>query len=258
MFREKNYTFAQLKRENMKAGNIYDFNVVPQDVDFTLRSRLTAMCGNLLNVAGHDAHRNGFGTDAVMRDNNSWVLSRMAIEFDYMPKQYDEYKIRTWIVDSGRIISVRNFVITNGEGEPLGRATSQWCMINLSTRRPSDLTPVLESCRQFVFDEPTPCEAPRKLGAVETETAIEHRIVYSDIDFNSHVNTLRYIEMMVDALPVEVVAEPHKIRLDIHFVKESRYGQSLTIGYRCEEGKWLFEIKDNDGAVICRASFEVR
>ena len=102
------------------------------------------------------------------------------------------------------------------------------------------------------------CNAPQKLAAEEIQTAIEHPIVYSDIDFNRHVNTLRYIEMMVDALPIEVLSEPHALRLDIHFIKESRYGQSLTIGFCCEEGKWLFEIKDNDGAAICRASFELR
>ena len=181
----------------MLSGNSYDFKVEPQDVDFALRARLAAMCGNILNIAGHDAHRNGFGTDAVMKQNNSWVLSRMAFEFDYLPKQYDDYRIRTWIVDSGRIISVRNFAISNAAGKLFGRVTSQWCMINLDTRRPCDLTPVIESRRQYVFDEPAPCEAPRKLAAIEAESTVEHRIVYSDIDFNRHVNTLRYIEMIL-------------------------------------------------------------
>lgn len=241
----------------MLSGNVYDFRVEPQDVDFTLRSRLTAMCGNILNIAGRDAHRNGFGTETTMKENNSWVLSKMAIEFDYLPTQYEDYTIRTWINDSGRIISVRNFSLADGNGV-FGRATSQWCMINLSTRRPCDLTPILETCRQYVFDEPAPCEAPSRLGAVEVENTTEHRIVYSDIDFNRHVNTLQYIEMMVDTLPIEVLAEPHALRIDIHFVKESRYGQTLNIGSRHEADKWLFEIKDNDGAVICRAAFEIR
>ena len=64
--------------------------------------------------------------------------------------------------------------------------------------------------------------------------------------------------MMVDTLPIELLAEPHAMRLDLHFVKESRYGQTLTIGTRHEADCWLFEIKDNDGAVICRAALEVR
>lgn len=241
----------------MQSGNIYNFRVEPQDVDFTLRTRLAALCSNILNIAGLDAHRNGFGTDATMKHNNSWVLSRIALEFEYRPEQYSDYAIRTWINDSGRIISVRNFELTDGRGEVFGRATSQWCMINLDTRRPCDLSPVLEARRQFIFDEPAPCVAPAKLGAVEVEKSVEHRIVYSDIDFNSHVNTLKYIEMMVDALPIGFF-EQHPVRLDIHFVKESRYGQTLAVGYRCEEGAYLFEITADDGSVVCRARFEMR
>ncbi len=238
-----------------KAGNIYDFRVEPQEVDFTLRARLAAMCGKILNTAGHDAHRNGFGTDVTMKDNNSWVLSRMAIEFDVLPTQYEDYKIRTWLNDTGRIISVRNFEMSDAEGKVFGRATSQWCIINLTSRRPCDLTPIIEMHRQYIFEEPAPCEAPHKLGAVETEHSVVRPIVYSDIDFNRHVNTLRYIEMMIDALPIELLAEPHKVRLDLHFVKESRYGQILTVGYRHEQGTYLFEITSDEGAVICRATF---
>lgn len=223
-----------------------------------LRARLSAMLSNVLNIAGHDAHRNGFGTDAVMKENNSWVLSRMAIEFDYLPKQYDEYKIRTWINDTGRLVSVRNFVLTNAEGAAFGRVSSHWCMINLDSRRPCDLTPIIEARRQYIFDEPAPCEAPRKLGAVEAEKTEEHRVAYSDIDFNRHTNTLRYIDMMVDMLPMERLSESYGVRLDIHFVKESRYGQVLTIGSRQEGNTWLFEIKSDDGAAVCRASFELR
>ena len=56
--------------------------------------------------------------------------------------------------------------------------------------------------------------------------------------------------MMVDTLPIELLAEPHAMRLDLHFVKESRYGQTLTIGSRHEADCWLFEIKDNPNISI--------
>ena len=44
----------------MSAGNVYDFRVEPQDVDFTLRATITSMCNCVLNTAGVDAQRNGF------------------------------------------------------------------------------------------------------------------------------------------------------------------------------------------------------
>ena len=47
--------------------------------------------GSILNTAGIDAHGKGFGVDALNADNHSWVLSRMAVEFDCQPTQYTDY-----------------------------------------------------------------------------------------------------------------------------------------------------------------------
>jgi hypothetical protein len=93
-------------------------------------------------------------------------------------------------------------------------------------------------------------------------------VVYSDIDFNGHVNSMKYIEWMVDALTVEVVAEMSALRLDINYLHEARLGETLTIccgegsGEGCggnpasrEEGVWgsVFDIRNAEGVSICRA-----
>ena len=87
-----------------------------------------------------------------------------------------------------------------------------------------------------------------------TETA-DHRVVYSDIDFNRHVNTMRYIEMMLDMLPVGMLTREAPVRLDIHFLKECRFGQTLTVGCEQREHSALFEISA-EGAAAVRASIE--
>ena len=244
--------------QEMQTGNSYDFRVEPQDVDFTLRAKMSAMLNTILNIAGVDAQRNGFGVDALLQKNCSWVLSRMSAEFDILPEQYTPYSVRTWVNYDSRLVSTRNFEASDNEGRVFVRAASQWCMIDFTTRRPVDITNVATTYMSLLSDEPAPCERPRKLFAVEPQQTFEHRIVYSDIDFNRHVNTMRYIDLMTDMLPIEMFAEPHPVRLDLHFLKESRYGQTLTVGISCEGPLSLFEIKSDDGAVICRASFERR
>ena len=73
--------------------------------------------------------------------------------------------------------------------------------------------------------EPDPKgEKPRKVPAPDAEPVLTHKVAYSDIDFNRHVNTMRYIEMMLDVLPIERFAEERPLRLDINFLKEARYG----------------------------------
>ena len=88
---------------------------------------------------------------------------------------------------------------------------------------------------------------------------VEHKVVYSDIDFNRHVNTMRYIEMMIDMLPVELLMQETPVRFDIHFLRECRYGQTLSVGYEQRGRTALFEIRSDEGrARLYRVEISLR
>lgn len=233
----------------------YNYRVEPQEVDFTLRATISALGGAILNTAGVDAHGKGFGVDALNAENHSWVLSRMAIELDCRPLQYTDYTIATWISDYGRVLSTRNFTLTDAAGREFGRAVTQWAMIDLRSRSAVDLSWVGREHAGAIVDAPSPAERPRKIRSVEPTSAASHRVVYSDIDFNRHVNTMRYIEMMVDMLPLELPTSEAPFRLDIHFLKECRFGQTLAVGCELHGRSALFEIAAEGEPAAVRASF---
>lgn len=238
----------------MAEKSLYNYRVEPQDVDFTLRATIPSLGAAILNTAGADAHGKGFGVDALNADNHSWVLSRMAIEFDRLPGQYTDYTIATWINEYGRVLSTRNFTLTDTTGREFGRAVTQWAMIDLRTRAAVDLSWVGDAHADAIVDAPSPTDRPRKVREVHPTATAEHRVAYSDIDFNRHVNTMRYIEMMFDMLPFELLTEEAPVRLDIHFLRESRYGQTLTLGCELRERSALFEIHCDAETVAVRAS----
>ena len=222
----------------MATKTAYPFRVEPQEVDFSLRITLVALGGNILNIAGIDAHTKGFGVDALNKDNFSWVLSRIAFEFDYRPEEYVKYEIATWISDYGRMLSTRNFELTD--------------------QTAVDLRAVAESHNDAIVECPSPAEKPRKVPAPDAEPVLTHKVAYSDIDFNRHVNTMRYIEMMLDVLPIERFAEERPLRLDINFLKEARYGQTLSVALEERGSQTLVEIRSDAGAALCRGAFEWR
>lgn len=236
----------------------YSYRVEPQEVDFTLRATLASLGSAVLNTAGVDAHGKGFGVDVLNADNHSWVLSRMALEIDARPQQYTDYTIGTWISDYGRVLSTRNFTLTDAAGHEFGRAVTQWAMIDLSTRSAVDLSWVGREHQDAVVDVPSPTDRPRKIRSVTPTQRTEHRVVYSDIDFNRHVNTMRYIEMMLDMLPIELLTLEAPVRLDIHFLKECRFGQTLSIGCELHERSALFEVSGDGESVAVRAGIEWR
>ena len=241
----------------MAEKSLYNYRVEPQEVDFTLRATIPSLGAAILNTAGIDAHGKGFGVDALNADNHSWVLSRMAVEFDYQPVQYTDYEVATWISDYGRVLSTRNFTLTDtASGREFGRAVTQWAMIDLQSRSAMDLSWVGDAHADAVVDAALPTDKPRKIREVNPSETVEHRVVYSDIDFNRHVNTMRYIEMMLDMLPVETLTRETPVRLDIHFLKECRFGQTLTVGCELREHSALFEISADGGPAAVRASIE--
>lgn len=235
----------------------YNYRVDPQNVDFTLRAMIPSLGESILHTAGTDAHGKGFGVDALNADNHSWVLSRMAIEFDYLPVQYTDYSIATWINEYGRVLSTRNFTLTDAAtGREFGRAVTQWAMIDLASRSALDLSWVGDAHADALVDAPSPTDKPRKIREVKSTHHIQHPVVYSDIDFNRHVNTMRYIGMMFDMLPLDMLTEEAPVRLDIHFMHECRYGQTLDVGCELRERSALFEIRSDAVTVAVRASVE--
>lgn len=236
----------------MAEKTTYNYTVDPQWVDYTLKATIPALCNVVLGVAGIDAQRKGFGTDTLGKDDYSWVLLRMAIEFDARPEQYTDFSVTTWVSDFSRMMSTRNFTLQDANGNIFGRVVTQWCMINLTTRRPVDMTTpaIADTYGNYIVEDPSPAEPPKRLGVVEPQTQFVRDVVYSDIDFNRHVNTLRYIDMMLDRVPIEVFSENKALRMDLNFQRECLYGQRLTICHEQREECDMFEIKADDISAV--------
>lgn len=141
----------------------YTYYADPQQVDFTLRMTVPALANEVLNTAGVDAQRKGFGIDKLNKENRSWVLSRMAIEIDDRPEQYSSYEIVTWVNEYNRMLSTRNFTLHDAAGREFGRAVTQWCIIDLGARKAIDLNTVIGTCADSIVDAPSPTEKPRKV-----------------------------------------------------------------------------------------------
>ena len=237
---------------------VFEYKIEPKYVDFTDRVSVSSICELILHAAGDDAHARGFGIEALAGNNYGWVLSRMAIEMDYMPVQYSKFTLHTWISDYNRLSSTRNFTLTDDSGREFGRAVSQWCMIDYATRMPVDMNTMAKAHEGNMVDAPSPCERPRRIGVVTSEPVVEHRVVYSDIDFNRHMNTMRYIDITIDSMPIEVPEKLVGFRLDMNFMKEARYGDSLVLMAEERDGARMFEYRNEAGDALCRMALEIK
>ena len=84
----------------------YDYAVQPREVDLTKRATIITLGDSILHTAGEDADRIGFGIRNLQSKDSTWVLSRMAVEIDRLPAEYERYTVGTWVGEIGRLMTL--------------------------------------------------------------------------------------------------------------------------------------------------------
>lgn len=242
----------------MSEGNrigTYQFVAEPFHVDFTGRLTMGVLGTHLLNCAGFHANDRGFGIASLNEENYTWVLSRLAIELDEMPYQYEEFSIQTWIENVYRLFTDRNFAFINKDGKKIGYARSVWAMINMNTRKPMDLLALHSgNIADYVCEESCPIEKPSRIKVASTTPVASVEVRYSDIDINGHMNSIRYVDHILNLFPIEMYKEKRIRRFEMAYVAEGYYGDKLTF-YMDDAGDGVYqvEVKKNGSDVVCRS-----
>ena len=75
----------------------YRFVAEPFHCDFSGKLTMSVLGNHLLNCAGFHAADRGFGIATLNENHYTWVLSRLAVELENMPCQYEGFSIQTWV-----------------------------------------------------------------------------------------------------------------------------------------------------------------
>ena len=217
-------------KEN-KVGT-YSFVAEPFHVDFTGRLFMGVLGNHLLNCAGFHATERGFGMAELNESNYTWVLSRLAIELEDMPAQYEEFSVDTWVENVYRLFTDRNFAIYGKDGKVYGYARSVWAMINMDTRKPADLLSLHggDIVDYIETEKACPIEKPGRIKVSSCMPVRSMDVYYSDIDINGHVNNIRYADFACDAVEMEGLPRDRFLcEMQIGYLAECRPGDLLTL-----------------------------
>ncbi len=223
---------------------------------------------HLLNASDFHSNDRGFGVRYLDTIDKAWVLSRLVIEMEEMPKIYDEFFVETWIESAKRYFTNRNYRIEGADGRSLGYGRSIWAMIDTATRQPANLLEVRDGEIAMWIDteKEVPIDKPSRVRMSPTaEPAGEYVARYNDVDLNGHVNSVRSIEHVLDLFPMEKFERSRLRRLDIAYVAESHAGDTLRFYMEdgATEDEYLVRISKvvPDGEVECvraQVKFEQR
>lgn len=247
----------------------YQIYVEPFHVDFTGRIFMGLLGNHLLNAAGNHSQKRGWGIGALNETRHTWVLSRLSIEMTSMPKQYQHCQVKTWVESVMKLFTNRNFAVLDEDGNPMGYARSVWAMIDMQTRKPCDLLSLYDGdiCNYVVPEEQNVCPivGHGRFRFKDAQLARTIGTYYSDVDINGHINSIKYIEHILDLFPRERFEQGIR-RLEIAYKTESYMGDSLSFYLQpvqsgeesCEPKEIDVEVRKNvseesAGEVVCQA-----
>jgi acyl-ACP thioesterase len=211
----------------------YRFDVEAFHVDFTGHLFLGVLGNHLLNAAGRHSHNRGWGIDHLNASHYTWVLSRLGIELDAMPAQYAHVEVETWVESVMKLFTERDFLIRDADnGRIYGYARSVWAMIDTTSRHPANLLALHDGdiLRYVLSPDEKPCPIAKhsaiRVSATEPLRTLSTR--YSDVDINCHINSIKYMEHIMDLFGREQYETRRLRRFDIAYKAESHLGDVLS------------------------------
>ena len=205
----------------------------PFHCDFAGRLFMSHLGNHLINAADFHSNDRGFGMLYLNSIGKTWVLSRLAVEMTEMPSAYERFSVETWVESAMRFFTNRNFRISSPDSEKIyGYGRSVWAMIDVATRQPVDLFSVNDGVlKDYVETEKEcPIAKPSRVR-ISDEAKLVRTLVaqYSDIDMNGHVNSLKYIEHILNLRNSDWYAAHPLRRFDIAYVSEAHLGDELCL-----------------------------
>ena len=205
-----------------------DYTITCYEADANQLMRPTAMLDLMQEAANVNASTLGFGYDEMMNSNTAWVLSRIHVKFNNTPKWRDEVNLRTWHKGVSKLFYLRDFILSDKEGNPMVLATTSWLIIDMNTRRlvrNSDLA--LNDTAIHAIE--TPADKVVIPVDIEPELVRKHPVTWSEIDTNGHVNNVKYAVWAIDAVKQEDIKEKPLKELLINYDAEVMPGDVVKI-----------------------------
>ena len=231
----------------------YEYEIKYQEVDGEKKLRLFNLENYLLEVAGTVADELGFGIAALHPRGLTWILTRLSVEMYKLPTHCEKVRFETWIESNAHMLSTRNFRIYSDD-KLIGQCKSVWAVLNVAKREIVNIfdDPMFANC---VDGEVIDMPRIRMTTIPEPTGIVPHKVVYSDIDYNGHCNSCRYLQAMTDAYLPDYYGK--KVRLDINYSKEAMLGEELQTLYLVTEDGVQYQQKNTHGETSCSAKLSI-
>lgn len=204
---------------------------------------LPLLVTRLIDIATAHANSLGIGNPSMTDINGGWILSRLTIEMESYPKVDSNYKISTWVEKTNRHFSTRAFKIFAEDDTVFGYARSIWLVMDTINHTnlglghiniPEEMIPGVEvpiemQTRHVPIVADSEEKTASKGALVATSSPFDYIFQYGDLDFYRHVNTVRYVNLLINRFTLAEHDATYIKRLELSFLREAKYGMETQL-----------------------------
>jgi acyl-ACP thioesterase len=216
-------------------------------IDRSDRLTLNAIFQFFQEAAISHAENLGVGREDMARTGQVWILSRMSVQVDRRPGYGEPITVRSWPRGDEKLFALRDYDIQDAAGVPAVRGRSGWLIIDIEKRRPLRPRSVMDTLPRNDGLDALPGGGAGLAERAGLQKAGERQALYTDVDYNGHVNNVRYIQWIEDSLEPGLLEKAASLRLDINYLSEILPGELTWI--------WSGPLADNSGGCPPFAAF---
>ena len=209
------------------------------------------------DLATLHAEELGIGRDSMLERGVIWVVVRTKLEITADPEHFQVVTARTWPHSLSRFSFMRDFSLHDERGEMLAKATQEWVLMDVRTRKFASPKDCYQGPTDFCEDRAFP-KKPRKTPAFDEGNRPVRTMApeFTDLDLNGHVNNAMYANYILNALDPEAETAFKTFQIDYRY--EALPGQAFTVHALVEEDRTLMKGVAEDGTVLFAAQVEPR
>ncbi len=215
------------------------------EVNKELRMTNRALITTFQNSASFYSDSLNYGILDIPKTFLTWFVVDWKVEVLKRPMYGDEITIKNWNRDANNSFSHMDFEVYVKD-KLCVKATSKWVLFNLKTKSYESISNELLKLyggngNKSVFEEK---ELPHMRTLEQYSKKKKIVIRKSDLDFNNHVNNVKYFDYLMD---YSDGYEYDKLR--ITYRKEIKADDDVYLHYSKTDNKDLFAIIDKDNNV---------
>lgn len=212
------------------------------DIDINGLGRASAYLRYMQEVGIYQMEKDLPSDDELRASNQAFMVTRLDMKIHRPAKRGVELIGSSWASESKRATFKRGYSIFY-KGDLIAEAYSQWTLVNLTDRKILKVDSV-DLSNYYMGEYREIFLGKLKLSQEEIEQMAivgERQVHLKDTDRNGHMNNTYYLDKFCDYIPELLTAKSTISGVRLHFAREAKLGETLTIKMGKRENSYIFQ-----------------